>query len=320
MQKQKNKERGITLIALVVTIIVLIILAGVSINMLVGENGIINMAQRAKEGTTNATITSEEQMNVLVDEMNQKLPEGIEEGTTNISINDLKVGDYIEYDSGTNGVITCRVLYPASSQYGLQIISNESVETVTLGEDNNFEISRTSYNNAIETLNNEAEKYINLDYSTDARCVGSISTTLNGKFINKDVGTSSTVTLPPSSWNSYIRPDNWKDDDTECFDTDNNYLMDQEQMKNAEILITEDYYWLASHTVASGVSGCVFSVRYIDPTGNLLDTYICGVNNTGDTNGYSRLNGIRPCILLRNDIKIIGGDGQTEETAYTIGI
>ena len=38
MQKQKNKQKGITLIALVVTIIVLIILAGISINMLMGEN------------------------------------------------------------------------------------------------------------------------------------------------------------------------------------------------------------------------------------------------------------------------------------------
>ena len=54
MQKQKNKQRGITLIALVVTVIVLIILAGVSIAMLVGENGIITQAQRAEEATTQA--------------------------------------------------------------------------------------------------------------------------------------------------------------------------------------------------------------------------------------------------------------------------
>ena len=54
MQKQKNKEKGITLIALVVSIIVLIILAGVSIAMLVGENGIIMQAQRANELTTQA--------------------------------------------------------------------------------------------------------------------------------------------------------------------------------------------------------------------------------------------------------------------------
>ena len=54
MQKQKNKQTGITLIALVVTIIILIILAGISINMIVGENGIINMAQRAKNETEQA--------------------------------------------------------------------------------------------------------------------------------------------------------------------------------------------------------------------------------------------------------------------------
>ena len=55
MYKQKNKQKGITLIALVVTIIVLIILAGVSINMLVGDNGIITQAQTAKEKTEEAT-------------------------------------------------------------------------------------------------------------------------------------------------------------------------------------------------------------------------------------------------------------------------
>ena len=43
------KEKGITLIALVVTIVVLLILAGVTISMLTGENGIINQAKNAKE-------------------------------------------------------------------------------------------------------------------------------------------------------------------------------------------------------------------------------------------------------------------------------
>ena len=50
MQK-KWKEKGVTLIALVITIIVLIILAGVAINALVGENGIITQAEKAKEET-----------------------------------------------------------------------------------------------------------------------------------------------------------------------------------------------------------------------------------------------------------------------------
>lgn len=48
------KNRGITLIALVVTIIVLLILAGISISMLTGQNGIINRANEAKNTTEEA--------------------------------------------------------------------------------------------------------------------------------------------------------------------------------------------------------------------------------------------------------------------------
>ena len=47
-----KKQKGITLIALVVTIIVLLILAGVSIAMLTGNNGILTQGKRAKEETT----------------------------------------------------------------------------------------------------------------------------------------------------------------------------------------------------------------------------------------------------------------------------
>ena len=46
-----KKNKGITLIALVVTIIVLLILAGISISMLTGQNGILNRAVEAKEKT-----------------------------------------------------------------------------------------------------------------------------------------------------------------------------------------------------------------------------------------------------------------------------
>ncbi len=65
MQEQKNKERGITLIALVVTIIVLIILAGVSINMLVGDNGIITQAQSAQRETEEAEAREKLEMALL---------------------------------------------------------------------------------------------------------------------------------------------------------------------------------------------------------------------------------------------------------------
>ena len=48
MSKLKRDEKGITLIALVITIIVLIILAGIAISMTVGENGIFAKAKEAK--------------------------------------------------------------------------------------------------------------------------------------------------------------------------------------------------------------------------------------------------------------------------------
>ena len=46
---KKNRQKGITLIALVVTIVVLIILATVSILAVFGDNGIIARAQTAKD-------------------------------------------------------------------------------------------------------------------------------------------------------------------------------------------------------------------------------------------------------------------------------
>ena len=56
MKKEiKNKqEKGITLIALVVTIIVLLILAGVALNLTIGQNGIFTRAQDAANTWRNA--------------------------------------------------------------------------------------------------------------------------------------------------------------------------------------------------------------------------------------------------------------------------
>ena len=50
MAKTKEKK-GITLIALVITIVVLLILAGVSIAMLTGNNGILTQSKVAEEKT-----------------------------------------------------------------------------------------------------------------------------------------------------------------------------------------------------------------------------------------------------------------------------
>ena len=62
-----RNQKGITLIALVITIIVLLILAGVSIAMLTGQNGILTQANNAKTATVKAN--GEEALKLAVAEI-----------------------------------------------------------------------------------------------------------------------------------------------------------------------------------------------------------------------------------------------------------
>ena len=64
-----KNQKGVTIVALVVTIIVLIILAGLSIKLLLGDNGIIEIAKKAKENTELAKIEEEKDLNELYDQL-----------------------------------------------------------------------------------------------------------------------------------------------------------------------------------------------------------------------------------------------------------
>lgn len=68
---KKSNNKGITLIALIVTIIVLIILAGVSIAMLTGENGILTQANKAKKLTDISSEKEVIQIVTMSDEMDK---------------------------------------------------------------------------------------------------------------------------------------------------------------------------------------------------------------------------------------------------------
>ena len=64
MKVEINKDKGITLIALVITIIVLLILAAVSIATLTGENGILTRTQEAKKQTEIASVKEQAQLDI----------------------------------------------------------------------------------------------------------------------------------------------------------------------------------------------------------------------------------------------------------------
>ena len=70
-EKRIQANKGITLIALVVTIVVLIILATVSINAVLGQNGIIGKAKQAKESYEKSVKAEDTAMQELANEMAQ---------------------------------------------------------------------------------------------------------------------------------------------------------------------------------------------------------------------------------------------------------
>lgn len=80
-----KKENGITLVALVVTIIVLLILAGVSITMISGDDGIATRASDAKTKTDVGNAT--DAVNLAVSSANADYYSNFAEGKTAVKVN-----------------------------------------------------------------------------------------------------------------------------------------------------------------------------------------------------------------------------------------
>ena len=111
--KENRKNRGITLIALVITIIVLLILAGITIGAITGDNGIIQNALSAKEQTEianereiveEATVRAmgkNKRGNIVKDELQEELDKITGEGKTIVTEDKEELGYFVKFvDSG----------------------------------------------------------------------------------------------------------------------------------------------------------------------------------------------------------------------------
>ena len=94
------KAKGVTLISLVITIIILLILAGVTLSLTLGDNGIITQAQKAKEAGEIAAIKEDFQLAILDKEL--------EKGGTGLTQEELEeiAGNYGELQEDGNTIIT----------------------------------------------------------------------------------------------------------------------------------------------------------------------------------------------------------------------
>lgn len=106
------KNKGITLVSLVVTIIILIILAGVSLNLTIGKNGIITIAQKAKENIEFAQIEEQSKLNELYTQLQVNQEVGGELNYDAIAkLNNFKksIADYIQEAGGIKPEYTANV-------------------------------------------------------------------------------------------------------------------------------------------------------------------------------------------------------------------
>ena len=173
----KNKK-GITLIALVVTIVVLLILAGVTISLLLDENGIIAKSKDARIGTRASQVEDEvgmwKQHNFINKESNQA-QENADTMLANLISRKLLTEDEIDRNQELitikkkDGTVIKEISYgnvtinisktPATEKSGVVILKVESVEGLPIQTIKNEE-EFTSFANSITSLSEERKKEI----------------------------------------------------------------------------------------------------------------------------------------------------------------
>ena len=172
-----KKNKGITLVALVVTIVVLLILAGVSINLVLGDNGIITKAKEAQRKSAEATQNDLIGMNELAQQLEEKINgstgsgsgNGGAGGKTEPETVPYLPSDDFHYDTSTS-VDTGLVIKDASG--------NEYVWVV---------VPKSLYNNTVYNSNNAKKPSSSTDYANIEYCLQQYTATYRGNTNFTDV-------------------------------------------------------------------------------------------------------------------------------------
>ena len=170
--KIKKNTKGITLIALVVTIIVLLILVGVSIAMLTGNNGILNQAQNAKKETEEAERNEKLDLLKQEDLINETL-----NGVEIEQVTDEKPGELEKESENTYVINSIEDL--VFFAYDVTNGNNYSGKTVKLGTSLDFNSTKSyvdllredygkyGYNGELKTLLTTGEGFKTIGITTE---------------------------------------------------------------------------------------------------------------------------------------------------------
>ena len=164
----KTKEmKGITLVALVVTIVVLLILAGVSINLVLGDNGIITKAKEAETKSAEASENDLKGMNGLIEQMESTL-----NGGSSDNKEDDGLGKLVN-DMGTLPEDTTPY-FPSSDFKRREKTNTENGLVIEDTEGNQYVwvvVPKSLYNNAAYNNNTKNRPSSSTDYANIEYCL-----------------------------------------------------------------------------------------------------------------------------------------------------
>ena len=128
---------------MVVTIVVLLILAGISLNLVLGQNGIISRAQDARNQTAEGQVNTEKAVNALTDEMEDLISENENSGNGSNTGNGGNSGGGSSGGSGGSQTTVENVVIPEGYYYvggtkakGLVISDNVADKELDKGKEN----------------------------------------------------------------------------------------------------------------------------------------------------------------------------------------
>lgn len=188
--KQQNQKfnQGITLVALVVTIVVLLILSSVSLNLVLGDNGIIVKAKEAAETTAAAQEKEAMERNLLEKELENSLSTPAVEPTDGVKI---PTGFYYVGGTKASGIVISdnkndKNKYRNQKVVGTDLLGNQYVwiPCTTDSTSSKLQYARTEW--GVEVDGDDNSRAIKDELTlTDASVTYSDADTANG--INADV-------------------------------------------------------------------------------------------------------------------------------------
>ena len=188
--KQQNQKfnQGITLVALVVTIVVLLILSSVSLNLVLGDNGIIVKAKEAAETTAAAQEKEAMERNLLEKELENSLSTPVVEPTDGVKI---PTGFYYVGGTKASGIVISdnkndKNKYRNQKVVGTDLLGNQYVWIPCTPDNTSSDLQYTRTEWGVEVDGDDNSRAIKDELTlTDASVTYSDADTANG--INADV-------------------------------------------------------------------------------------------------------------------------------------